>query len=455
MTGMLDKESHLNHSDDNWRPYGPVDSDEEQDGCYFKRSYSIDHLTMLDDQADNEFSSLKVDFETEVFPEERLKGLKQFKTGREPTGNEGTTYEKFYRCAALLVFRKDELLPVLIRGKLNHKAVQSLFFRQFKKCENQLSDENVKKHLLKWTHAIVATPVKDEQRLLEILSTFDNIELLQKFVEVYPVNDSFANNVLGFCQKYGWLTLSKQICSRILTLNVDQKVKILETFAAHQASDGEAEKFSMIHRVIAGMLQSKEFKFSELTHSWQREYQIKHMRKAIVSLWPLATKVKFSMAEYAKSNPLEVIVPALVQLASKAESNKQSALDPIWLEVSNDFVCKMKDILATPPPTLTWRQNVNVPCTCKECAQLDGFLKNPNLSTVDIMTVAAQRNHLTMIVQKLNKAPLRVEWQVKSRTIMRVTKSRQTGQEKMDERNKVSTFLAQLEPVIPSTPAVA
>lgn len=66
------------------------------------------------------------DITSEVVPEHCFDDIKAFHENQEVTGNEGVQCSKFYRCAAIMLFRHEDLLSILLRGDAKLPKVEEI-----------------------------------------------------------------------------------------------------------------------------------------------------------------------------------------------------------------------------------------------------------------------------------------------------------------------------------------
>ncbi|XP_037034844.1 uncharacterized protein LOC119073453 [Bradysia coprophila] len=434
------------------------DVDSNDPTVNFYDDYKLKHLKSLDQEQHSNLPSLYVDFEGEVLPENSFQDIKAFHEDQNETGNEGVQCSKFYQCAAIVVFHRDDLVPVLVQGHAKLAKIEETFLKEFNKQKDNLTNENIKEKCLKWSHATMDTFINSSygdnvmQKWSEMFENFlmlDNIELLQKFLKIQKFEEGNFSYLYRICQKHGWNAFSADIKTRFEKLRAEQRIITLQKIIDYEdtATSDDTERQTIIHSLMNETLKKFEH---ELKHPprepWHRysprplkkDQITEKTRKFLISLWPLANRISFQpLVDYAKSKSMNIAVPALISVAK----NDENIRNDLWLDVADHFKLKMEIILNEPvEPTFTWKQNVNLQCRCKDCQFVEEFLQRPFQQTLDFFGKKPIRNHVQQTIVGL--ADLNIF--TTNSGVLRIKKLRKTGEVQSEERNFVSSNLSKI-----------
>lgn len=461
---------NYNHDyDDDYDEIATIsDVDSNDPNVTFYDDYKIKYLKSIDKECHHDnLPSMNVDFESEVLPDDCFRDVKAFYENQEVTENEGVQCSKFYRCAAIMIFRHDDLMPILVRGYAEPSKIEEVFLNEFKKHKDNLSDENVKEKCMKWSQVLMdrsqylsrcfgENEMQRPSKIFENFLMLDNIELLQKFLQLQKFNQGDFSNVHKMCHKHGWATFSADIISKFGKLKPDERIVNLQKFIDYEddESRSDADKQGIIHSIMKEMVTKFDH---ELEHPprqpWHRytprplkqEQRTVNTKKFLISLWPIAKRMNFlHLAEYTKSKPMNIIVPVLIAVAEK----KENISNHIWIDVSNHFISEMEKCLERKiDPTFTWKQNVHLSCQCKDCRFVEDFLQRSFQQTLDFFGKKTGREHVQQILGGIENLTF---WTTKS-GVLRIKKTKKTGQIESEEQQFVLANLPKLRALITVT----
>lgn len=453
--------------DDDYDDYEVSSVDSNDPKAEFYDDYKMKHMKSFDRKSFDALPSMDIDFESEVVPKNCFADVKAFHDDEYVTGNEGVKCSKFYQCAAIMAFRHDDLVPILVKGDAKYPKVEEMFINEFQKYKDDISDENVKAKFLKWSHGVMDRVVElsrfysepkmqNSSLLLDSFLMLDDIELVQKYLKVLKfavnlnLNFSYVHKI---CHKYDWATFSNEIVEKFRILKPDQRMECLQKFIEHEnGSNNDANKQCTIHMIMKKMIDAFE---NELDHppreQWyqyqprplKKEQRVDKTIKFLTSLWPLANKVHFLyLAEYAKLKTTNIIVPVLISLGQT-----ENVSNELWIDVANHVKSKMEEYLKRAMvTTLNWEQNVSLSCHCKDCHTVQGFLHHSYQEIFDFRGKVPRRDHVKQILSKLDNL---THWTTAA-GVLRIKKQKKTGQIEVEEREFILTSLLKLCSLITS-----
>ncbi len=446
------------------------DVDSNDPTVCFHDEYKIKYLKSLDKEDHIELPSLDVHFESEVLPENCFEDIKAFHGNQEVTGNEGVQCSKFYQCAAIMVYRTDDLLSILVQGDAKLSKIEEIFLNEFKKYKDNIGDDRVKGKCLKFCHIVMDrflsryfadNEMQKTSEMFEVLLMMDDIELMRKFLNIQKFEEAHFSYMHRMCHKHGWSTFSAEILNKFGKLRSDQRFNNLQKFidyggnAEHQH---DADKEAIVHSILNEMLTKFDYELENPHRETWHKYALKPLKKDqrvdktkhfLKSLWPLATKVNFiQLVEYAKAKPINSVVPVLISVAQ----NTENVSNRMWVDVVEHFKSKMELYLQTPVnPTFTWKQNVTLSCQCKHCKFVQDFLQRSHQQKLDFCGKKPIRDHVQQTLAGMENVAF---WTLASGAL-RISKPRKTGEIQSDEHQLITANLSELCSLIPSATATS
>lgn len=380
MMGTLDKEltGTINYMNER------LDSSDDET-C--QKGYAISSLKSLNGKDVSMFDSLSVNFKREVVQEDCFDNIKAFSSQKSDTGNEGIEVEYSYRCAAIIIFRTEDILPVLKRGKKDRKVIEDMFLKLFDECNNKKSktDQKTKNKLFNWAKEVAALKSSYFQaanpRIYEAIASFESVELFQIYLKHKDLTDDFIPVVVGLCEKFGWSKFSTELCAMLDTLHNHYKaIEYYRMLIGNEIDAKNADKLKVLHDIMKGFLKSP---------------YIVHDR--IVSYWLIAQKIQFNIAEFSKAKSIDLMVPVLIKLAQE----HSSIMDGIWLEVAEYFMTKLEECTDKKIAPPTWCRVVKLQCSCRDCLVLSDYFGKETVSSADLKVTGARQEHLMQTVMAI------------------------------------------------------
>lgn len=377
MMGTLDKElsGTINYMGER------LDSS-DSDMC--QKGYAISNLKSLNGKDVSMFDSLSVDFQNEVVQENCFDNIKAFSSKKSDTGNEGIEVEYSYRCAAIIIFRTEDILPVLKRGEKQRQVVEDMFLKFYDECKSKqfATDQKTKAKLFNWAKEVAALKSTyyetANSRIYEAIASFDSVELFQIHLTHRDLTNEFIPVVVGICEKFGWSNFSKELSVMLDNLhNHDKSIEYFQKLIGNEISN--ADKLKAIHSVMEGFLNSPYTNIDR-----------------VVSYWLIAKKIRFNITEFSKSKSIDLMVPALIQLAQE----HCGIIDDMWIEVGKYFLTELEKFTEKKIALPTWHRAVVLQCSCRCCTELRDFFAE-KIMTVQIKATTAQRKHLMETVMAI------------------------------------------------------
>lgn len=403
---------HDDYDDDSDELATISDVDSNDPNVTFYDDYKIKYLKSIDNK--RHLPSMDVDFESEVLPENGFRDIKSFYENDEVTGNEGVQCSKFYQCAAIMIYRQEDLIPILVSCDAKLSKIEEIFLNEFEKHKVNISNEIVKETCLKWSHAMMDRYVRhaqifDENQMLKVSNLFenflmfDNVELMQKFLKIQKFQLGNFSYVYRMCHKHGWATFSTDIITKFGKLKLNERFVSLQKFIDNEdnATPNDADKQGIIHSIMKAMVTKFNHELEHPPRKPWHKYMSRPVKQAqrqektkkfLISLRPLANNVNFLyLTEYAKKKPMDIIVPALIAVGQATEN----VSDHLWMDMANHFKSKMDTLLERPiVSTFTWQQNVRLSCNCKHCQFVADFLQRSFQQTLDFIGEKPTRDHV-------------------------------------------------------------
>lgn len=238
-----------------------VDSDDlEVDFVY---EYQIMHIKTQD--TDNVLPKMHVDFESEVIPENGFVNVKAFyKDQLDNSLVRAVECIKLYQCAAILIFKRDDLIPVMIKGHSRETKIEAAYLKEFDKCKDQMANQLVREKFIKWAHDLLDIFLKysfiknDTQNtaiFLNDLLLLDDIQLLRKYLQVMNFDVRAIPTLCQICQKYGWSQFSDQLSDVFCKIRAQDRLDFLQKLIENQnKSNNDGDWRNTIHNIRIAIL---------------------------------------------------------------------------------------------------------------------------------------------------------------------------------------------------------
>jgi 2OG-Fe(II) oxygenase superfamily len=325
---------------------------------------------------------------------------------REATGNEGASFERTYRRAALVLWPRGRRLAVLCQAglQITLPTLESIVQR----CEhgNRTEDRQEASALAErmiarwrtdnWYPHERDTP-SDAVRMLGLLARLDNAALVERFVKrviaagIYSEGDNDA------------------LFAALARLPVRRRTAMLATVLTRTATTRFAACCGLLARAVGEVPKLATAARHLLTampteaapqDSWQRAGAVRP--QAVADLLTACIAIDRELARRAIAKMLAwpaaygmdaVLLPA-VRLVMPCSD---PALAPLLAACRSHLEPRIAQPLA--PPT-DWRRSSSVSCSCASCRQLSAFLRDPAQRSWTLRAAEQVRAHVEHTIRR-------------------------------------------------------
>lgn len=427
-----------------------ADFDSSDDDFSTGKSYNVKKLISVD--ADNILSttSLNVDFDNEVVPEDCFENIEPYRKTAEPTGNAGVDVNKYYRSAAIVFWPKGYLLQVLKKGGARSVDLDKVFLKEVEDCRGKVKDEKTKTKLTIWANEVVSSGGGKPIDVIKAIIEMKDVQLIQKlFSRSVHLNEVSNSLLIDVCERYGWNTFSTQIPGMFQKLSKEIAIQLLGQLIGNIKV--ENEKKSIVHNVLALILKKcKNVNPSYSTWYVRPPTMEEKMKKRsedqdfLLSACHLAEKIAFNMLSFMKTKSFEVLVPVLFRLVPKGSIT----LNPFWKEIALYFLHEMEKEAAKPAMVPNWRRNDKITCTCSDCNTLNAFLASDQ-QTISLKIGKQRRRHLHEGMNRMQDLAHETD-RGGHIGILVITKTNKTGMDDLEKRTFSKEQMAKFRAIIPS-----
>ena len=420
-----------------WRDYGD-DDDEDDDDEDYNEDFEIIDVCDTNQYIDSwvNLQNCPVDFgelpieEGELLPagalddenpdEQRL---------MEATGNEGASYERSYHRAALIIWRQDKYINVLLQSGIN--AAMTYFEERVKEGHLQMSVDAWLTEMRRLAGIILDTwaSTLSSQDFLRIKTQASRAEMLKLLVQLKDAKliECFISTILTLAYDG---TENDALMLATDLLNSTQMICFSELFSKKMGtcSAGCIHLFSLLvqkeaeHKnpVLRKALETLahtlvgELKALGPNPLIQNRYEFYNEKRtetinstALVELWEaleildipsLREKmIAECIAHHSIFQPRTILSPALAERFRK--KGPMLCADTEFLRLWQHAATFLLTANEYPPKIPSdWRQNVNLSCTCAECKELQTFAQNPTAQVYRFRMNEERRKHLENMI---------------------------------------------------------
>lgn len=379
--------------------YGREDSDVDADFDSSDEDFSHGksyHLSkLISSDGDNiSTTSLTVNFEKEVIPEDCFASIEPYRKTAEPTGNAGVDVSKYYRSTAIVFWPKQFLLEVLKGGGATSTDLDKIFLKEIKEYSGKAKDDNALAKLKNWAKAIVSSGGNKSLDVIKAIVAMKDIQLMQSmFSRGVHLNEVTTSLLIDVCDKYGWKTFSTQIPQMFEKLTKEVGIQLLGKIGT---TNMENEKENIVHAVMKVILK-KNITVQPSYSTWyvrppNTEEKMKKRleeQEFLLSACLLAEKVNFNILDHAKSKSFVLFVPVLFRLVPK----ESKTLTSFWKDLAMYFLQEMEKESAKAFVVPNWRRTDKTKCSCGDCTPLNAFLASDKES-ISFKMGKDRRQHL-------------------------------------------------------------
>ena len=334
---------------------------------------------------------------------------------REATGNEGASFERTYRRAALVLWPSDRLFAVLSQAGLRVTLpyLDDLVRRWAEDGGDRQSllwheAHDLAGHMLAQWPRRDGYPRSDETpgdaaRMLDLLTRTADTELIERFLAevtaagVYGKGDNAAIvAAIGSLPPPRAAALVERIVAGTATSSFGACADLLARTAAalgQQHVSGLAGAATRLAEALPGgrgRVAPDEF--------WQRGPEVSPT--AVVDLLTGLGAIDRALAERAVDHILArpktygldpILVPAVRTLIGSGRMQGASSVERLRVACVAHLRLRAAEPLA---PPADWRRAATLPCRCRNCTELARFLADPERQTWILKAAEADRSHV-------------------------------------------------------------
>lgn len=447
-----------------YRSRWQYDDDDDDDDDDFDVDEVMDRTLSLSDWHHPEgkpFEIGKLPFdETELCPEDALEDLEEVEESfHEATGNEGASFERSYRSAALVLWPKDRKLAVINRAGLpivlpylekltsvwenSRSGRDSSLWKQADGLSGIMIDTwPVSERLSQWNTEVRLTP-----DMLAILSRLGNESRIGAFIErvmlppVYGQKDNESligtSRVLSPSRFSGLMTdLVARNAESALTACAD----LLRRWVSLLGNAEQATALLSAAETFCGIMTGITPKFAGA----QRSAFIVDLIESLDRIDPSLSiqSLKHILSTSGTYGLDEALIPAALAL-SESGKNERSPSFAILRDHCLDRLRARTGIPLEAPKN--WKRSAKLSCNCSHCRNLGEFLDDPERTLWRFKAVETDRSHVEWSIQS-SRCDLDRTTERKSRPYTLVcTKNSATYERLLKQRKKDLETIARLE----------
>lgn len=351
----------------------------------------------------------------DIDPEEQVEGY---------TGNEGMTYDRWYRHGAIVLWPNRKQFDVLCDAG-SASAVKALgqhierWRRAGKKDAAGLRAECLDfaaTIIARWqVHSYPSMPLGTDQpaNLFSLLVTLAEPRLISSYLSAILAQDAFADpgpSLATVCQKHGWETFRPQLETAFqgtTAETLERNVRLLEhiCLARTRKDNRWLELCRSLDRILVSVLETIDQQRVE--YGWRPQRVKRADVLAGLARAMLASEedeLLSCVADHALARPdkyplTDAHVAALTTLGPWLAKNVKAACPGLrhWLD---SCIAQLEALTAEEPqPPADFRRRAEVSCRCADCAELKSFLQNPSEPAHRFRAVEARRRHLEDVIR--------------------------------------------------------
>jgi 2OG-Fe(II) oxygenase superfamily len=340
---------------------------------------------------------------------------------REATGNEGASFERTYRRAALVLWPSDRVFAVLSQAGLRVTLpyLDDLVRRRAEGGGERQSPLWREAHDLAG-HMLAQWPRRDwyprsgkapgdAARMLTLLTQLDDTDLIERFLTevtaagVYGKGDNAAIiAALGRLPPSRAATLVERIVAEAATSSFGACADLLARTAATLGPQHVSGLAGAATRLVEALPEDRARAAPD--EPWQHGPRVGPA--AVVDLLTGLGAIDPALADQAVEHILArpktygldaILVPAARALVGAGRMRGAAAVERLRAACVAHLRARAAEPLA---PPADWRRAATLPCPCRSCADLSRFLADPNRQTWILKAAEAERRHVEDSIQQ-------------------------------------------------------
>ncbi|MBF0437073.1 MAG: 2OG-Fe(II) oxygenase [Magnetococcales bacterium] len=353
----------------------------------------------------------------------------------EATGNEGPSFERLYRSAALVLWPKDQTLVVLCQGGLS-VTLPYLNGLVDQWCENRqdlrsplwLQAHTLAKHMIRgWPRNPHHSWMRQEKTpreswmltLLKRLGDTEHIETFLSELSVQGVYGKEDNQAIVEALKLLSAPEATGLVERIVFGNIKERLhacgdllaRAVEIFRGDQSDSLRPAANVLLASLPADSDQSSTSAFWRQSKSIEPDF--------IVDLLNALGSLDGSLANQAVgillANPVtfhldKVLIPATLNLCNQSGIHDLTSFKRLWGACLDHL--RTRSVEPLEPPN-NWSRANFLTCQCVPCMELARFLANPLEKVWVYKAAEAKRSHVSSVIQG---SECDVDWKIDRNT---------------------------------------
>lgn len=487
----------------------------EEDGAYYSsRGRGYRDYEQYDDEEeeseidDSSFSAISVDDAWQYLDEWRDADDRMVEFGRIPlvegellpagaldeeepdesrltgaTGNEGSTYERSYHRAAIVLWPAKRTIEVLLAGGV---AATLPYLKKMavggKKARSE-AVEAARRVVEAWPedaqgwdrhlNGIRKTGPSDRATMIALLVKLKAPALLERFIRLVVTGkyDGAENAALLASIS----VLGNSQAAAVLSTLVETRMPVRPTQCAellHALPPDRSPFLRLVAEAAVAGLDGIGMLASETQDSFQSWDEPEDRRPGALApefishlFLGLRRFEEGALCADAASklvsrpevfHPTTLVVPALERLRAERDDGSpafERALQHLWTG-SADFLLQRSEV--PPQPPADWHLDAELPCTCADCLELQAFARDPRERIHRFRINKDRRRHLHQVIERHCLAMTHVTQRAGSPQTLVCTKDRRDFQARMKEYGAEIEAMGQLVKLAPaSRPAAA
>ena len=347
------------------------------------------------------------------------------------TGNDGASFERAYHRAALVMWRHDRYIEVLMQAGAG--AAMAYFKERVdtyaKEAGQGAEQEASQKELLalatlilqRWEALSQQRFWKKDERLnrsemMLLLGKLGDLSLLACFIEkiVKLEYDGTENKGLAAAMSFFDTSVAEALLSALVTENIPVRPGSCVELLRHLMEADSSKKIvaHVAKKVVDGL---KDIGKASGTLDYRQRLHSKSLKPMnaglIVQLWSdlkelqeftlIDTAIFEMMANPKTFDPVFELIPALCQFYRQHPDviATQASFTGLWQLVS-EFLLECSEY--PPKAPRDWQQEVTLSCSCSDCKDLGRFAADPLTKTYRYRARQDKRNHLENTIRSSN-----------------------------------------------------
>ena len=356
----------------------------------------------------------------------------------EATGNAGVSYERAYHRAALVIWRNENYINVLLQSGIH--AALTYFKERVESRPERFSSDAWRTEMCSLASAIldawesihpqrmytIREKYKNSSEMLQSLCCIKDSQLLERFIRNIVVQnyDGSENSALikamDLLETNTFSELVMSLISERMWICHAHCVNLLSSLVDKISNNSEQKRAILdITKTVIGNL--KKVSKNPNTNNFRDIYQMRETKEltpnSVVELWDTLKKLDSpdllnitvtEMIAYPEVFcPRKVLSPALSTLYRYNGKTLNSDIEFMRLIEHVSVALLLKSEHPIQPPK-DWRQEVAISCKCEDCQQLQVFVRNPKEQIHYFRVRKDRRQHLhnTIEAHKLDMTHL-------------------------------------------------